>query len=652
MHQQESFLRMKSMPLFKYLRPYRMRLLVAMACMVLMGFFGTYNILLAKPALAMLFNDQKSGNEKLEARRTELQHTIKRHDKKLEELKDSDRLRDKIKYRWKKTYYPVEHKISEETLEFYDYASKHKSKAIRFLAVIIIIMALINGVLEYLMKYQMSYSLYRAVIALKNTLYDHVMSQDMQFFTTNSVGFLMSRITSDVGVLRTMFDLIIRTSVQRVIKLVFLMSLLIWFSPKMTTYVFLGLLPAGLLVAYFSKQIKKITRRSKRQRDVLSSVMNETMSNMRLVKASCTEEMESRRFAKTNDKIFYYDMKRRIAKFGTSPIMEFLGSIGIAGILLLGWYTVKNEYMSAEDFIIYIVLLTQFYKPIKKLARIKIALEECTVSSERIKEILALKPTIIDPEPQDTVSLKTVRQGLSVRNITFSYEEQNILSGVSAEFPHGKTTAIVGHTGSGKTTLAHLLMRLHDPTEGKITLDGLDLKRFKVTDLRKHYAIVSQEIQLFSDTVAGNIAYGFGKPDIDRLKAAAEAANASDFIRKLEGGKGFFSTVGASGSQLSGGQRQRVTIARAFYRDPEILILDEATSSLDNESEAAVQKGLHKLMENRTVIVIAHRLSTIQHADNIIVLQEGRVAEQGTHSQLLRNGGHYATLYKHGEFTA
>ncbi|HUT25839.1 MAG TPA: ABC transporter ATP-binding protein [Sumerlaeia bacterium] len=835
----------------KYLRPHKVRLVLAVICMFGVGFFSTYNILMAKPALDVLF-----GLVRYEERVAEVDAEIKRHHGKLQELRSSDKRRDRIAARWKSFYYPIEHRfrvrlfgsflfdpslfknpdklavimrdgqdpltvhlrerfspatlrllnayregtqpsnallqaltndlnavlmgenlhdgdsyrgvhlddrtiellatalreegvpsaeafedrLSTETLapsddagtgpsdsrtlsdgwsekisrilmaerigvserfrnveldektllllaenpegggnlirlnrylladaypqamesrkraSLYGYASadKNKRKCLRLIAGVFVLITLCAGLLEYGYKYNMAYALFSAVISLKSDIFRHIMRQDMRFFTVKSVGFLMSRITSDVGALRTMFDVIIKNAALEFIRLLFLMTLLLVINVKLTAYVFLGVLPIIGLLAWFAQVIKRVTRKQKRRRDVLSAAMNESLGNVRLVKSMSTEELECEKFDGHNFKLFYYEMKRRIAKFGTSPIMELLGSLGVGGVLLAGGYAVLNrEMMEPSDFIIYIAALVMFYKPIKRLARVNVSWQDAKVSTERIEEILSLQPTITDP-PEDVtpVELGAVQRGLSARNVTFAYDDKVILHDLSAEFPNGKTTAIVGRSGSGKTTLANLLLRLYDPNEGQVELDGHDLRRFRVKDLRAHYGIVTQETLLFDATVAENIAYGTnGDPDRERVIGAAKAANAHDFIMELDGGKGYNTCIGPAGSQLSGGQRQRIAVARAFYRDPKILILDEATSSLDTESESAVQEALEQLMAHRTVVVIAHRLSTIMHADNILVLDGGRLVEQGTHAELLERGGHYATLYRLGEFT-
>jgi subfamily B ATP-binding cassette protein MsbA len=446
---------------------------------------------------------------------------------------------------------------------------------------------------------------------------------------------------------------VIRNALLESIRLVFIFSALLFMSPRLTGIVFLGIVPAALLLAYFAKRIKQVTRRQKKRQDVLSGVMNESLGNVRLVKALSTETYECDKFDEHNDKLFFYEMERRIAKFAASPIMEFFASIGLGAILILaGYMVIRDGEMDPSGFMVYLAFLASFYAPLRHIAKANVSWQQGTVSAQRIQEVLALQPSVTDPDPSQPASeIAKVQQGLAFENVTFRYKDKIILDSVSLSIGYGKTTAIVGRSGSGKSTVANLMLRLYDPDEGSVHLDGVDLRSFRLKDLRSHFGIVTQETLLFNDSVLNNIAYGCGAVDMDRAVEAAKAAHAHDFIMELDGGQGYQTEVGPAGCQLSGGQRQRIAIARAFYRDPEVLILDEATSSLDTQSEAAVQDALEQLMQNRTVVVISHRLSTIRNADTILVMEDGKIVEQGSHAELLARGGYYTRLCKYGELT-
>ena len=542
----------------------------------------------------------------------------------------------------------------EPPFSLYRFAKEKPSQALRLIAAFIILTSLLNGCFEYGFRYNLSYALYSAVIAIKSAVFRQIMRQDMQYFSIHPVGFLMSRISSDVQALRTVMEMLAKTALLESINLIAVISCLLIISVPITAMVFVGVVPALLLLMYFAKVIKQVTRKSKRKSDVLSAVMNESLINARLVKAMNTEKLECDKFDEHNYRLFFYEMQRRVAKFAASPIMTLFGALGLSAILLMGGYIVKNKEMDPSMFLVYLGLLSRFYGPLKNISRVNVSWQTGNVSAERVCEMLALQPAIIDPTPDlPPVELKGVRDGISLQNISFAYKDKMVLKNVNFRIPIGKTTALVGRSGSGKSTLANLLLRLYDPNDGHILLDGTDLRHFRLKDLRALYGIVTQETMLFSDTVANNIAYGSAdKADMDRVIEAAKAANAHDFIMSLDDGNAYKSPIGPGGSRLSGGQKQRIAIARAFYRNPHILILDEATSALDNESEAAVQEALGNLMKNRTVVVIAHRLTTIRDADNIGVLDNGLLVEQGTHEELMNLGGQYASLYRHGDFGA
>ncbi len=548
---------------------------------------------------------------------------------------------------------------SEKEAALYQYASENHTKTIRLLVALLLSVTFIRGLLEYFYDYNMTFSLIDATVQMKNNLFKHIISQDLSYLNAKPVGFLMSRVNSDVEVLQNTTKMIIKNGFMQIVRLAFLFSLLLILNSHMTGIVIILILPSFMILAYFARKLKKVGKKGKRRSDILSAVMNESFGNLRLIKALSSEDIESERFQESNAKVFYYNMKARVAKFATSPIIEFLGVCGLSVILLWGGWAVwrAEEAMDPGTFLTYLIALAFFYRPIRQLSKMNLNWQLGKVSGERVQHILDLQPEITDPDPDsDIAEISGVKHGLELKNVSFAYEDKVVLNNLSIRFPASTTTAIVGRSGSGKTTLGNLLLRLYDPVEGSISIDGYDLRQFRLKDLRSHFGIVTQETVLFNDTVARNIAYGTeikdteNGIDMQRVEEAAKAANAHEFILALDGGKGYHTSVGPGGSALSGGQRQRIAIARAFYRDPEILLLDEATSSLDNESEEAVQRAIESLMHHRTVIIIAHRLSTIMHADNIIVLDDGRLVEQGTHTELISKGGKYATLYRLGEF--
>jgi ABC-type multidrug transport system fused ATPase/permease subunit len=633
------------LPFIKYLKPYKYRMAIAIFCLFGMGLFGSSSLILFKPALDVMFDVVK-----LDERRTATSEKIAKHEERLVELSTSQVWQKKIEYRWKQLYFPVYRYTQNRVLDLYAYADRNKVHCMRLLAFIYVGMAIMRGIFEYGGKYNMSYSLYSGVINLKSDLFRHVLGQDMAFFSDRPVGFLMSRIGSDVAAIRQILEMMIRNALQPVIELVIVITALLFLNAKLSLLVFIGIVPAVLILLFFAKWLKGVTRKQKSRSDTLSAVMGESLYNVRLVKAFSTEGLECERFDVHNRKLFQYEINRRVARFGASPIMEVLGAVGLAVVLILSFHII-NAGMEATMFMTYLLFLSRLYQPLKLMSKLNVNWQTSVVSVERIQEILALRPSVVDPAPSKTpVRIEHVSQGFVLENVCFGYRNKEVLSNIDLKIPQGSTTAIVGRSGAGKTTLANLLLRLYDPISGRILLDGHDLRDFRVADLHKHYGIVTQETLLFDDMVANNIAYGSDTVDLTRVAEAARMANAHDFIMSLDGGKGYGTYVGSRGSKLSGGQRQRIAIARAFYRSPDILILDEATSSLDNQSEAAIQEALPKLMTGRTVIIIAHRLTTIQHADNIVVLDDGKLTEQGTYAELMKQGGFFATLYRLGEF--
>ncbi len=547
---------------------------------------------------------------------------------------------------------------ADEPASLYRYASENKTKTLRLIVAILLSAVIIKGVFEGIYSYQYGYSLSKATTEMKSDLFRHLMNMDLKFLNKKSVGFLMSRVNSDVGNLQNITKMVIKNAIMQIMRMIALFSVLLFLNSRMTIVVIVLIVPIILVLGYFARKLKKISKKSKQRGDILSSVMNESFGNIRLIKALSCEDREFKRFHIHITKLWRYGMKNTIMNLISSPTIEFFGVLGVSAVLLWGGYVVYTAkesamHMEPSTFLTYVGVLVMFYSPVRKLSKMNINWQNGKVSGERVQEILDVQPAITDPpEGEALAPIEHIQRGLAVRNLSFRYEDKVVLRNLNVEFPAGTTTAIVGRSGSGKTTLGNLLLRLYDPIEGHIELDGNDIRKYRLRDLRAHFGIVTQDTVLFNDTIATNVAYGpiEGPIDEQRMIEAAKAANAHDFILALDGGQGYQTPVGPGGSALSGGQRQRIAIARAFYGSPDILLFDEATSSLDNESEGSVQEAIESLMHHRTVIIIAHRLSTIMHADNIIVLDDGKLIEQGNHAELMAKGGKYAALYRLGEF--
>jgi subfamily B ATP-binding cassette protein MsbA len=394
-------------------------------------------------------------------------------------------------------------------------------------------------------------------------------------------------------------------------------------------------------IAKFGQKMRKVATRTQVTMGSLSNLLQETISGTRIVKAFGMEDYENKRFAQENEQLLKLTLKSVSINAISSPVMEFLGSIGIAAIIIYGGYQVINSHSTPGTFFSFLGALIMLYAPIKNLTRVNNTIQQGIAAAERVFALIDTIPDIKNRE--NAVVLHKISEGIAIENVTFRYETAPVLKNIHLTIKAGEVVAFVGMSGGGKTTLVNLIPRFYDVSDGRILIDGMDIRDVTIESLRKQIGIVTQQTILFNDTVHNNIAYGdIQKSDSDIIQAA-KAANAHDFIIKLP--KGYDTIIGEQGTKLSGGERQRVSIARALLKDAPILILDEATSSLDTEAEIEVQDALENLMKGRTTLVIAHRLSTIRNADRIIVLVAGEIVEEGTHETLLEKQGEYYKLY-------
>ncbi|NWG76432.1 MAG: ABC transporter ATP-binding protein, partial [Rubrivivax sp.] len=428
-----------------------------------------------------------------------------------------------------------------------------KMKALWIIAGLLVLMAALHGACDYLSQYQMTYTMLDMMRALKDDLFRTVLGQDYLYFVRQSTGYLESRIQSDVGAIRTMIDVLLTDAVQAPLKIFFLLLVLFILNFQLTLVAIIILPLAIVPLIYFAKALRRITRRSKREADLLSSAMEETLRNFKVVKCYQSEAYETEKFQGYNLRLFKYFLQRRIARFGASPIMEVLGAIGGSAVLLIGGALILKQRMEFSSLMVYLLTLTQFYTPLKKLSRINSVLQQGNISAERIWEMMDMKAELASKP--DALPLAHIARGIAFRDVTFIYDDQPVLRDLSFEVPVGRTVAIVGPSGAGKTTLACLLLRLFDPQSGRIEIDGRDLRDYRLADIRNRIAMVTQETILFNDTVARNIGYPERQPDPERVERAARLANAHDFILALDGGRGYDTVIGQSGQLLSGGQR-------------------------------------------------------------------------------------------------
>ncbi|OGW29369.1 MAG: lipid A export permease/ATP-binding protein MsbA [Nitrospirae bacterium GWC2_57_13] len=513
----------------------------------------------------------------------------------------------------------------------------------RLVAPALIIVTVLKGFAWYVRDYLMGYVGQKIVNDIRDQLYAHVMSLSFPFFTRTPTGVIMSRITNDVNLVQGALTRAPASLVQGVLTMLVLTAYIINLNWRLASFAVIVLPLAGFALSRFGRRFRKASTQMQEQTGVLTSHLHETVAGVRIVKAFGMEEHESRRFAVQNKGLFNSLMRSIKATAASHPVMEVISMSGTSLVLVYGLHAIIVERsMSPGDFLSFMTALIFFYRPLKDLNGVNNIVQEGMAAAKRIFEVLDTEPEI--REHRDAVALRPSFSAVEFKNVSFKYEDDMVLKQISLAVRAGETLAIVGKSGGGKTTLVNLIPRFYDVTDGAILIDGTDIRNASLASLRALMAVVTQQTILFNDTVRGNIAYG--RPDCSdaEVRRAAEAAYAHEFISTLP--KGYDTIIGESGAKLSGGQRQRVAIARALLKDAPILILDEATSSLDTESEREVQGALDRLMKGRTSFVIAHRLSTIMNADRIIVLKNGKVIEEGRHEDLLKRGGEYKHLYE------
>ena len=477
---------------------------------------------------------------------------------------------------------------------------------------------------------------------LRNQLNAKILALPLGFFSEERKGDVLARITGDVGEVEnsvmSSLDLLLKNPI---LIFVYLGSMLV-ISWQLTLFVFLVLPIAGFVMGRVGKSLKRTSLEAQNQWGQLISQVEETLGGLRIVKAFTAEEFVDKRFRDSNEEYRQTVIGVNRRQLLAHPVSELLGTATIAIVLWYGGSLILNRDSSidASTFIYYLVIFYSLINPLKDLSKGAYAIRRGMGSMERVDRILRAESTITDPaEPKPVVFNEAIR----LEKVSFRYAEEWVLRDVDLTIRKGQTVALVGHSGSGKSTLVDLIPRFYDVVEGRITIDGTDIREVAVADLRRLMGNVNQEPILFNASAFENIAFGVEGATLEKVRQAAEVAHADEFINEMPAG--YDTNIGDRGGKLSGGQRQRLSIARAVYKNPPILILDEATSALDTKSERLVQSALDRLMEGRTTIVIAHRLSTIIHADVICVIDDGRIVEQGTHDELLALGGHYAKLH-------
>ena len=514
-------------------------------------------------------------------------------------------------------------------------------RVLMYMVGIIISLFLLKNLSNYLALFYATFLRNGVLKDLRNALYSKVVSFPLAFYSEKRKGDTISRLSGDVDEVKnsvlSVLEMIVREPLTIIASLIFMLFI----SAKLTLFVFLFLPISGFFISKVGKTLKKKSLKVQQEQGVFLSILEETMGGLRIIKAFHAEELFQKKFEDSNERFYKHSNQVMNRQNLASPLSELLGIITIGILLVYGGYLVFiDETLEASFFIGYIMLAYNILTPAKAIAKASYSLKRANGSAERILELLEAENTITDIE--NPVQKENFDSTISIKNISFKYEDQYVLKDFSLEIPKGKTVALVGQSGSGKSTIANLLTRFYDVNKGSIEIDGVDIKNISKKSLRGLMGIVSQDSILFNDSVANNLKLGKPLATDAELMEAAEISNSYEFIKNLP--DGFNTNIGDSGNKLSGGQKQRLSIARAVLKNPPIMILDEATSALDTESERLVQDALEKMMQNRTSIVIAHRLSTIQNADKIVVLSKGEIVEQGKHQELLEKKGVYYNL--------
>ena len=516
-----------------------------------------------------------------------------------------------------------------------------KTKALGYICILILVSIFFKNLFVYLSYYLLNPVKNAIVNNIRIELYEKILQLPIGYFTEQRKGDLMSRTTNDLGEVEGSVVSVLEGWVTYPLTIIINLVMLFVLSPQLTLFVLLFIPVMGFIIGRITRSLKKQSKNVAEKAGESVSILDETLGGLRVIKAFNVERILRNKYLSINNALLHAKNHINYRKDMASPLSEFMGVAIFCAILYFGGRLVLgNSIMEASAFITYLALFYNIINPAKSLSTAFSNMQKGSAAIGRIEDVLKA-PVTVDDNPSGKM-LQAFNQSIEFRNVTFAYEDVVILKNINLTIKKGSTVALVGSSGAGKSTLADLVPRFHDVTGGELLIDGVNIKDYALRDVRNLMGIVTQEPILFNDTIANNIALGKPQAGIEEIMQAARIANAHAFIIQKEAG--YETNIGDRGSKLSGGERQRLTIARAVLKNPPILILDEATSSLDTESERLVQDAINHLMQDRTSIVIAHRLSTVRHADEIIVLQKGEIAERGTHDELIAKNGIYNRL--------
>ena len=513
---------------------------------------------------------------------------------------------------------------------------------LRLIPLLVIIIYLLQGFAAYFQEYLMNFVGQNIVRRLRNSLYDRIQDLPISFFQRESTGVLISRVTNDVNVIKNMVSSAVAASLKDFFTVVGLLFVIFYRDWKMALIAIFILPIAFFPIVALGRKVRRVTTGTQEAMADLTSSLHETFAGNKIVKAFGMESYEKQRFFSKTLKLFRLELKTVRFKALSSPVMEFLGGLGIAVVIWYGGSKVIAGTSTAGTFFSFMAAVLMLYGPVKKMSKLNNVIQQGLAGADRVFDILETPSDI--QEPPDPVTIKRSPHSITFKNVYFKYDDTMVLKDINLRVNAGEVLAFVGMSGGGKTSIVNLIPRFYDVSKGGVFINDIDVRDASIASLRDQIAVVTQEPILFNDTVRNNIAYGNRNASDENIENAARAAYAYEFIQNLP--NGFETNIGELGGRLSGGEKQRLCIARALLKDAPVLILDEATSSLDSEAEMLVQNALENLMIGRTTFVIAHRLSTAAHADNIAVVVDGRIVEEGKHEALMNRKGEYFKLHQ------